>query len=279
MMTKRMDSVPTAVTTPAESPMVPCIEPRPLVAIVANQRGGVGKTTIATAIGETLISRGAGVGYIEIESSARLSQIYGDAVHRVQPPSLQEAAEDASRALATYDEITDRTAEGNVVIDVGANEIASFAEWAGLSDFSTDVIDRGHRLLLVAVATAEREAMTGALDVLYDKVRAFPGAERYLVLNGPPRASFEDWVDLQRVEGEGIRILPIPRCLSDMWRIVDGKIPMRLVKALKLTRMDLEADYGMTRAMSARAVRSYADWVTKVMAAISGTLIEERGTV
>ncbi len=278
-MTKRMDSTPTDVTTPAEALAASYIEPRPLIAIVANQRGGVGKTTIATAIGETLISRGAGVGYIEIESSARLSMIYGDVVHRVQPPSLQEAAEDASRALATYDEITDRTAEGNVIIDIGANEIASFAEWASLSDFSSDVIDRGHRLLLVAVTTAEREAMAGALDVLHDKAKAFPGAERFLVLNGPPRASFEDWIDLQRVEDDGIRILAVPRCLSDMWRIVDGKRPMRLAKALKLTRMDLEADYGMTRAMSARAVRSYADWVTKVMAAISGTLIEERGTV
>ncbi len=279
-MTKRdMDNTPTVFTAQDEALAISCGEPRPLVAIVANQRGGVGKTTVATAIGETLIRRGAGVGYIEIESSARLSLIYGSVVHRVQPPSLQEAAEDASRALATYDEITDRTAEGNVVIDVGANEIGSFAEWAGLSCFADDVIDRGHRLLLVAVATAEREAMTGALDVLYDQAKSFPGADRFLVLNGALGAGFDDWFDLRGLADDGIRIVPFPRCLSDMWRIVDGKRPMRLTKALRLTRNELEENYGMPRAMSARALKSYTEWVAKVMGTISGTLIEERETV
>lgn len=246
---------------------------QPLVVIVANARGGVGKSTVAMAIIETMVARGLTPGIIEIETTRRLEAYYGNVVRNIAPVSLQESVDDAQRALAAFDVVTDLALPGDVVIDIGANEIGPFAEWAGMSCFAEDVIARGHRLALVAVTTKERESVAGALDTLYGKHAAFPVAERFLVCNELLGAGVDREYDLGPLIKDGIQLIPMPRCTSPMWQVVEGKTPLRLSQALNLSREDLERHYGMSRAMTGRALTTYARWYEAVIGAISGQLI------
>ena len=110
--------------------------------VVANDKGGAGKSTLALAITDKLTIAGHSPVVIQIDRQKRLSAALGRDVITISSDP-KAARTDPGKELARFspvlDAITRSVAAGPIVIDIGAGEVGRFSEWAALVDLDEEL--------------------------------------------------------------------------------------------------------------------------------------------
>ena len=109
---------------PSGSPYAQLLEPRPvngapLVMCVANQKGGVGKTTVAVNAGAALAQRGHSVLLVDLDPQANATTGLG-IDHRAQ----ERSSYDLVMGAATLDEVSQKTLVDNLLCVPGSVDLA-----------------------------------------------------------------------------------------------------------------------------------------------------------
>lgn len=164
----------------------PVIEP-PLLAIVAGEKGGVGKSLTSLALADIFQLHGVPLHVLQIDSQARLARALGREITtiRVDGKLARRDPAAASRAYTPIYEAIEKIGAGgpSVLVDVGANEGAGLAQWLGLVDLAGDLEEWGVRVLAVVPYVAESEAIRLAGHTARLLLDRLPSARLVLVEN------------------------------------------------------------------------------------------------
>lgn len=109
--------------------------------VVANEKGGVGKSTLALAITDKLAIAGYSPVVIQIDRQKRLSAALGEDVITVaSDPKAARATsgKELARFSPALDAVTRADTAAPILIDIGAGEVGRFSEWAALVDLDEE---------------------------------------------------------------------------------------------------------------------------------------------
>lgn len=193
------------------------------VVLVANDKGGVGKSFTAQGIYLAALKRKLKVAVTEIEMSRRLGGIIPEA-RTVTPPVLspEELYANPDALFQIWDNEAELwSAGGDHLVDFGANVFNSFANWA--SRMGGAYLGTGAGLTLVSVISMEQHGLASGLKHLFDMATLFPEARRVAVLN-PVIADFVDGdarlaAMIEKAHGKGTPIeeIRIRRMSAPAW--------------------------------------------------------------
>jgi len=135
------------------------------VYIVANEKGGVGKTLCSLALIDRLTLEGAAPVIIQIDRQRRLADAIGTGVLTIEsdPKASRVDPEMEFRRFSPVLELIEATA-GNapLVIDCGAGEVGRFATWAAMVDLEEDLQEWGIACHILIPFLSEAEAIRQA---------------------------------------------------------------------------------------------------------------------
>lgn len=164
----------------------PIVSP-PLLVIVAGEKGGVGKSLSSLALADIFQLNEKPLRVLQIDNQARLSRALGGEVTtiRVDAKLARRDPAAASRAFTPIYDAVETIGSGgaSVLVDVGANEGAGFAQWLGLVDLAGDMEEWGLRVLIVVPFVAESEAIRQAGYTARLLLGRLPGAFLVLIEN------------------------------------------------------------------------------------------------
>jgi len=113
----------------------------PPLFVVANQKGGVGKSTFSLAVADKLTLDGREPVVIQIDNQQRLSRALGREIITIQsdPKATRfEAEQELRRFSPLLDAVQSAAGKSPILIDIGAGEVGRFAQWARVT--SRDVV-------------------------------------------------------------------------------------------------------------------------------------------
>ena len=191
--------------------------------VVGNNKGGVGKDEIAQGLFLAAMKLGLSARLIELESSARLSQLYPDATTiRVETPAPEILYRTPDVIYAPFDEAGRiwRSDELSIT-SLGANLTSGLLAW-GRAHGRT-MLDNGAAMTVVIVLTMSRAALASGLTNLYDTGVVFPGARRVAILNDvhadflPGDRNLAARLEEARGQGRPIETVHIVRNAAPAW--------------------------------------------------------------
>ena len=258
--------------------------------IVAQSKGGVGKTVVATIIAELLsLVRGEEhVRLLDCDSRHKLSLMFPDRTIKFEPgATLDEMRTDGRRAVAYWDKLGAQLFKGDhrtaVIADLGANVDRSVWEWATSSAIPRYFEKKGIKLDVVVPTTADPLAIEGAVSALGIVGDLFPSARRVLVLN-ESAGGFDPYRDhgpfRQIMDMPEVTKISIGKCASELWAHFerDGISPTR---ALGMSEDMVVERYLLTDTpwVAERALGDIGAWAGAAMASFRNLYDEARPTV
>lgn len=159
----------------------------PFLAIVAGDKGGVGKSLLSLVLADTAFLHDVPLRVLQIDVQARLSRALGTEVTTIRI-DLKEARRDAAAAARRYTPIyaaveSMRTTGTSVLIDVGANEASGLAQWLGLVELAEDLDAWESPVVVLVPFVAEGEAIRQAGRTARMFMARLPSATIVLVEN------------------------------------------------------------------------------------------------
>lgn len=154
--------------------------------IVANEKGGVGKTTLSLAIFDRLALDGTAPFIIQVDRQQRLKAALGGAVLTIESdPKAQR--QDPALEIRRFSPILERvellSKQSSILIDIGAGEAGRFAAWASLVDLQEDIAEWGIPCDILIPYLSEAESIRQA-SWTADRLRtALPDARICFVEN------------------------------------------------------------------------------------------------
>lgn len=249
--TKAKDQATVPETAPARA------EKRLIV--VANGKGGVGKTTTALLLADLLDMAEADVILMEIDTRKRLSGYLGEAVNSLEIPSHRDIRGNRDALIQTYDPVLDALEESDtVLLDIGANEDQLFFEWARLGYLADQLAELGATAEFVVVTVDEPLSIEGAEYVLREAGESVPGCGRTLVLNERDGARFRA-LDTAVLQKQGVRVVRMPAGPSEIWEDLQTA-KLRFAPVLAMEPRELREKFGHSRARATRARGELAVW-------------------
>lgn len=163
--------------------------PAPRLVFVGSDKGGVGKSFISALSVDLLEVMGTSARIVQIDEQARLPALYPDRVVTVPLARLDDVRRDPSAIVAAFDPLyaaIERTAADGVptIIDIGGPQQAAMEEYCALVDLDADLVEAQLPALWLVPATAEPEAMRGAIRTTAAVGRILPSVRRSVLLNG-----------------------------------------------------------------------------------------------
>lgn len=156
------------------------------VFIIANEKGGVGKSTTALALIDWLTLNSQPPTIIQVDRQKRLENSIGKDVLTIDsdPKAARLAPELETRRFSPMLEKIEVSARrAPVIIDIGAGEVERFTTWAALVDLEEEFMEWQLSCHLIVPFLAESEAIRQAAWSL-DRLRsAIPQSTVYLVEN------------------------------------------------------------------------------------------------
>ena len=198
---------------------------------VANQKGGVGKSTFSLAAADKLTLDGREPAVIQIDNQQRLSRALGREIMTIQsdPKATRfEAEQELRRFSPLLDAVQSAAGKSPVLIDIGAGEVGRFAHWASLVDLEEDVTEWGFDPLVFFLPfLSEGEAIDQASWTAERLKAALPAVRICLVENQrdgriadlhPDSSAARAFSRLLRDLGGGVSHLTMPAIPGRSWR-------------------------------------------------------------
>ena len=162
--------------------------PAPKLIFVGSDKGGVGKSFLSALVADLLEIDGTRARIVQIDEQERLPALYPDRVTTVPPARLDDVRRDPSAIVTAFDSLyaaVERTMADGVptIVDIGGPQQAAVEEYCGLIDLDADLVEAGLCALWLVPATAEPEAMRGAVRTAGAISRVLPSTRRAIVLN------------------------------------------------------------------------------------------------
>jgi hypothetical protein len=160
----------------------------PALIFVGSDKGGIGKSFV-TALGADLLDvAGVAPRIVQIDEQERLPALYPDRVTTVSLASMDDVRRDPGAIVAAFDPLyaaIERTIADRVptIVDIGGPQQTAVEEYCGLVDLDADLADAGLSAVWLVPATAEPEAMRGAVRTSTAIQRVLPSVRRALILN------------------------------------------------------------------------------------------------
>ncbi|MEO9772636.1 hypothetical protein [Roseibium sp.] len=161
----------------------------PRVIFTGSDKGGVGKSFVSTLVADLLEIEDRPFRLIQIDEQDRLPALFGDRVTTVAPARLDDLRRDPSAIVTAFDPlyaaVEQSLADGvTLIVDIGGPQQMLIEEYCGLVDLYADLLEAGAQVNWLVPATAEPEAMRGAVRTAREVGRVLPSAQRAVVLNG-----------------------------------------------------------------------------------------------
>lgn len=162
----------------------PAATPRSLN-IVANEKGGVGKSLLSQAIADHATLHDVPLGVAQIDTQARLAKALGRKVLTIAPVTADTRRDPnvVMRGFTPLYSMIEAAGSAHVLIDVGANQAQTFARWVDLVDLHDDLALWGFKTTLWVPLIAEAEAIRQAGYTASLLQERFPNARLVLVEN------------------------------------------------------------------------------------------------
>lgn len=160
----------------------------PKLIFVGSDKGGVGKSFLTSLVCDLLEVAGATARIVQIDEQDRLPALYPDRVVTVPLARLDEVRRDPSAIVTAFDPLyaaIERTMADGVptIVDIGGPQQAAIEEYCALVDLDADLVAAGLPTFWLVPATAEPEAMRGAVRTIGAVGRVLPSLGRIVVLN------------------------------------------------------------------------------------------------
>lgn len=241
--------------------------------IIANDKGGVGKSTIAQFCILHLMQFGGAVRIAEYDRQPKLRRFFGNGVitHSIGPEWERQFTDPMSLTTFWDPLVKWIQVERPLVADFGAQVWDYFRAWAD-NVMLSEIVNTARVTVLIPV-TADAEAVVGASKIVTSAPSTLPGARLVLLfcdkdgdvtlLKGMP-----EFQELQRAIEAGhaeVRTVPVmsregyPLVASRGWRFdqIYRAKPVELVNAAGTSLM--------VASRTIKAVRSWVDAMTKAM--------------
>jgi hypothetical protein len=245
--------------------------------VVANEKGGVGKSTLALAIADKLAIAGHSPAVVQIDRQKRLSAALGqDVITIASDPKAARA--DPSKELARFSPVLDAVeradAAAPILIDIGAGEVGRFSEWAALVDLDEEFGEFGFHPVIFVPFTAEAEAMRQAHWTVERLTAAIPRANVVLTENQrdgrvadlhPASAAWQEWIDKLRPAAERNALIVMGAIPGGSWRYFEAA-GSRFIDVVDLDTPAAMRLSGLPRAEAKIARGDVAQWLVALFA-------------
>jgi Mrp family chromosome partitioning ATPase len=160
----------------------------PSLIFVGSDKGGIGKSFVSALAADLLDVAGIVPRIVQIDDQERLPTLYPERVTTVSLASMDDVRRDPGAIVAAFDPFyaaIERTIADRVptIVDIGGPQQTAVEEYCGLVDLDADLADAGLNAVWLVPATAEPEAMRGAVRTEGAIARVLPFVRRALVLN------------------------------------------------------------------------------------------------
>jgi len=160
----------------------------PALIFVGSDKGGVGKSFVSALAADLLDVAGAVPRIVQIDEQERLPALYPDQVTTVSLASMDDVRRDPGAIVSAFDPLyasIERTIADRVptIIDIGGPQQTAVEEYCALVDLDADLAEAALNAIWLVPATAEPEAMRGAVRTEAAIARVLPSVLRVLVLN------------------------------------------------------------------------------------------------
>ncbi|MCY0149605.1 hypothetical protein OEG84_18300 [Hoeflea sp. G2-23] len=161
----------------------------PRIVFVGSDKGGVGKSFVSALVADLMEINGRDFRIVQIDEQDRLPSLFGDRVTTVAPARLDDLRRDPAAIVTAFDPLysaIERSLEDGValIVDIGGPQQQLVEEYCGLVDLDADLLEAGESATWLVPATAEPEAMRGAVRTAKAVERVLPSVMRGIVLNG-----------------------------------------------------------------------------------------------
>ena len=251
--------------------------------VVANEKGGVGKSTLALAITDKLAIAGYSPVVIQIDRQKRLSAALGQDVITVASDP-KAARTDPGKELARFSPVLDAVTRADtaapILIDIGAGEVGRFSEWAALVDLDEEFGEFGFHPFVFVPFTAEAEAMRQAHWTVERLTTAIPRADIILAENQrdgriadlhPASTAWREWTDKLKPAAESNALIIMGAIPGGSWRYFEA-VGSRFIDVVDLDTPAAMQLSGLPRAEAKIARGDVAQWLVALFAEIDRVL-------
>ena len=159
------------------------------IIFVGSDKGGVGKSFVSALVADLLEINGIAFRIVQIDEQDRLPGLFGNRVTTVTPARLDDLRRDPAAIVTAFDPLyatIEQSLEDGVtlIVDIGGPQQTLVEEYCGLVDLDADLVEAGAKAIWLVPATAEPEAMRGAVRTSDTLERVLPSVRRGIVLNG-----------------------------------------------------------------------------------------------
>lgn len=254
-----------------------------LALIIANEKGGVGKSTLALAIIDWLFVKSLHATVIQIDRQKRLSRALHDSVITIEsdPRGARAAPEqELSRFSPVLNAVEAAEEATHIVIDVGAGEVGRFAEWASLVDLEAECSEFGLAPLIIVPFMAEVEAIRQARWTIERLRSAMPETHVLLVANErdgkiadlhPASDASVEWKQGLQALAQKTRLITLSRIPGGSWRHFEAR-GSRFVDIVDLDTASVMRITGLPRAEAKIARGDVAQFLVQVFAELDAAL-------
>ncbi|WP_262030796.1 hypothetical protein [Microvirga sp. Mcv34] len=182
--------------------------------------------------------------------------------------SLTSIRSDADSALQYWERLGEALAEGNVLVDVGANVLPSIWNWAVVIDAGR-VFKAAPPINLVVPVTAQAQSLVDAADLIRhaEKNRKYLPIAGYFVVLNEHEGKFDSLVEtseyrdlMKLVADHDVKTVRLERCKSSVWQKIQANcISLTEMNALHFS--DYAPKFGIGSFMASAAEKDFTGWL------------------